>query len=296
MTRNCQSTRRNNRDFVRSDDVVGNILKCVIFFILCTRPTEGKFANDTTPRDFVDRCRRDCIIKRDVVVCGKYRVVRWLHEVVREKELSFGPFKVIRIPAVTRDSVLPDFPKPRDLRFGIAETLSFIKHIAEDLVTRRAIVYTFQPPPENSRGFANGPLIMDEDEMVSLQRGQPESSRLFKKKKSIILPILILLNLMKLKMMLIPIAFGVHMIKKLIVIGGLFVPGILSRLKICKVAQHPPTSYHVWANAAAEAPVDYPTGFGHDESGWAHRNDLNVGYPYPGYPSPAYAPAYYRQR
>ncbi|XP_015114438.1 uncharacterized protein LOC107039377 isoform X2 [Diachasma alloeum] len=249
--------KKNTRDVVRSDDVMDNILKCVIFFILCTRPTDGKFTNDTTPRDFVDRCRRDCVIKRDVVVCGKYRVVRWLHEVVREKEFSYGPFKVIRIPAVTRDSVLPDLPRPRDLKFGIGETLSFMKDVGEDLITRRAIVYTYQPPLENSRTFADGPIIMDEDEMVSLQRGQPESFRLFKKKKAIILPILILLNLMKLKMMLIPIIFGVHMIKKLIVIGGLFVPGFLSRLKICKVA--PPPSYQAWANAVAEPPVDYPT-------------------------------------
>ncbi|XP_063988534.1 uncharacterized protein LOC135168370 isoform X1 [Diachasmimorpha longicaudata] len=286
--------RKNTRD-VRSDDVTQNILKIVIFFILWTRPTNGKFTNDTTPRDFVDRCRRDCVIKRDFVVCGKYRVVRWLHEVVREKEFSYGPFKVIRIPAVTRDSVLPDLPRPRDLKFGIGETLSFVKNVGEDLITRRAILYTYQPPPENSRTFADGLLIVDEDEVPSLQRGQSESFRLFKKKKAIILPILILLNLMKLKLMLIPIIFGVHMIKKLIVIGGLFVPGFLSRLKICKIA--PPPSYQAWANAVAEPPVDYPTGFGHDEPGWSHRNDLTPGYGYHGYPAaPIYGPAYYRQR
>lgn len=87
-----------------------------------------------------------------------------------------------------------------------------------------------------------------------------DNSRLFhKKKKAIILPVLILLNLLKIKLILIPIFLGVHLIKKLIIIGGLFVPGFLSKLRICKVPHHGFTFPFHWGTAA-EAPVDYPSG------------------------------------
>jgi hypothetical protein len=266
--------------------------------ILCSKSSYAHFLNETTANDFVDRCRRDCIIKRDAVVCGKYRVVKWLHEVVREKELSYGPFKVIKIPAMTQDSVLPELPKSRDLKFGFAETLNFVRDVGEDLIKRRALVYTFVPAPSNARSFATGPIIVDEDELARMQRGETDNSRLFhKKKKAIILPILILLNLVKLKLLLIPILLGVHLIKKLIIIGGLFVPGILSKLKICKVPHHP-HPWHSWATAA-EAPVDYPTGYGHDDHGWSHRNDVLPGPGYGAYQGyQGYSPysQYYRQR
>lgn len=58
--------------------------------------------------------------------------------------------------------------------------------------------------------------------------------------------------------MLIPIFLGVHLIKKLIIIGGLFLPGLLSKLRICKVPQ-PSHPFHAWGTAG-ETPVDYPTG------------------------------------
>lgn len=89
--------------------------------------------------------------------------------------------------------------------------------------------------------------------------------RIFKKKKSIILPILILLNLIKLKLLILPIFLGVHFIKKLLVLGSLILPSVLAHLKICKVQQphayahkntHP---FHLWSSAA-EAPADYPSG------------------------------------
>ncbi|KAF7987592.1 hypothetical protein HCN44_003455 [Aphidius gifuensis] len=237
---------------------------------------------------------------RDVVGCGKYRVVKWLYEVVRKKELSYGPFRVIKIPATTQNPIFPEIPKTRDLKFLFGETLNFFRNIGDDFIRRRAVVYTFIPSSKNFRSFENGPLIVDEDELSSIQKGDSDDSgwRLFhKKKKSVILPVLILLNLLKLKLLIIPILFGVHLIKKLIIIGGLFVPGILSRLKICKVPHHH-HPYHAWATGA-DAPVDYPTGHGYDDVGWSHRNDLLPG---PGYSYPQnyqlqspYSP-YYRQR
>lgn len=83
--------------------------------------------------------------------------------------------------------------------------------------------------------------------------------RIFKKKKSIILPVLILLNLVKLKLLLLPIFLGVHFIKKLLVVGSLILPSVFAHLKICKV-QHPHAHpYQIWSTAA-DTSADYPTG------------------------------------
>lgn len=63
-----------------------NILNCIIFLLIFYSRYSYTIAMDDLPsNDFVERCRRDCIIKRDTVVCGKYRVVRWLHDAAREK-------------------------------------------------------------------------------------------------------------------------------------------------------------------------------------------------------------------
>ena len=86
--------------------------------------------------------------------------------------------------------------------------------------------------------------------------------RIFKKKKNIIFPILILLNLIKLKLLLLPIFLGVHFIKKLLVLGSLILPSVFAHLKICKV-QHPHAHhahpFHLWSTAA-DTTADYPTG------------------------------------
>nr|XP_031847374.1 uncharacterized protein LOC116433438 [Nomia melanderi] len=232
---------------------------------------------------FVERCRADCSLQKDFASCGKYRVVRWLHD-VREKEFSYGSFRVIRIPSMPSQTILPKLPQSRVFKSGAVEALNFVRDTVEDLLTKRAIVYTI----DNSvagRSFGRMPMIMDEDEITQLQsRAEThDDSRLLKKKKSVILPLLILLNLLKLKLLLLPIFLGVHFIKKLLVLGSLVLPSVLSHLKICKVPPHPQTyPYHNWATAA-EAPVDYPTGYGQEEA-WAHRND------YQGYPAAVYNP------
>ncbi|XP_074100323.1 uncharacterized protein LOC141528267 isoform X1 [Cotesia typhae] len=254
----------------------------------------AEYVNETISSDFVSRCRRDCVIKRDVVVCGKYRVARWLND-VREKDFSYGPIKFIRIPAVTEEPILPKVPAKKAYKFGVTETLNFLRDTVEEIIKRRALVYTFQPALSTGRSFSNAPIVLDEDELVQMQKGGKDNSRLFhKKKKAIILPVLILLNLLKIKLILIPIFLGVHLIKKLIIIGGLFVPGFLSKLRICKVPHHGFTFPFHWGTAA-EAPVDYPSGYGNEDPGWSHRNDIYPGLP--GYPAPYhYPPAYYRQR
>ncbi|XP_046818227.1 uncharacterized protein LOC124423903 isoform X2 [Vespa crabro] len=209
----------------------------------------------------LSRCRLDCSLQRDFASCGKYKVARWLNELVKEKEFTYGPFRIIRISSMQQESLLPKLPRSRAFKRNIFDTLDFLRENINDLLTKRVVVYTIENPT-NGRSFTSGPMIMDEDELQEIQ-GKKEAEgdwRIFKKKKSLILPLLILLNLFKLKLLLLPIFLGVHFIKKLLVLGSLIAPSILAHLKVCKVPTHPVYSYHTWATAA-EAPVDYPTGY-----------------------------------
>ncbi|XP_033339958.2 uncharacterized protein LOC117228359 [Megalopta genalis] len=243
-------------------------------------------AYDNSTSVFVERCRADCAMQRDFLSCGKFRVVRWLNSVVREKEFSYGPLRVVRIPSLPSQLILPKVPQSRVFKSGAIDALNFARDIVEDLLTKRAVVYTIDNAMAG-RSFGTMPMIMDEGEITLLQarKESDDDWRLFKKKKSVILPLLILLNLIKLKLLLLPVFLGVHFIKKLLVLGSLLLPSILSHLKICKVPQPQPHMYphQTWATAA-EAPVDYPTGYGQEEA-WAHRNDYQGHLGYPGYPA-----------
>ncbi|XP_054002551.1 uncharacterized protein LOC128889177 [Hylaeus anthracinus] len=258
----------------------------VLLVILCFPPrTVAMFDNSSST--FVERCRMDCSLQKDLVACGKYRVVRWLQDTVRDKEFGYGPFRIVRIPSMPSQTILPKVPQSRVFKSGAVEALNFLRDNIEDLLTKRAVVYTADNSP-GGRSFGTMPMIVDEDELKQMQSrksSQGDGKILFKKKKSVIVPILILLNLVKLKLLLLPIFLGVHFIKKLLVLASLILPSILAHLKICKVPPPHQQSYpyHTWATAA-EAPVDYPTGYGQEEA-WAHRNDYVGHVAYPGYPS-----------
>ena len=64
-----------------------SVLKCVIFVLLFTQGSCFQFSGNSS-RIFVERCRRDCVIQRDAVVCGRYKVVRWLQD-AKEKVCLF---------------------------------------------------------------------------------------------------------------------------------------------------------------------------------------------------------------
>ncbi|XP_033209650.1 uncharacterized protein LOC117168256 [Belonocnema kinseyi] len=252
---------------------ITSVLKCLLFVLLFTQGSSSKFFGNSSS-NFVERCRRDCAIQRDAVICGRYRVVRWLQD-AKEKEFSYGPFKLVRLPSLEDNSMFPKLPKVNETNNSLVATLSFVRDAAEDMLTKRALVYTVEPTT-GARSLSSGPIVVDEDEFSKMKLQKEGTKRLFKKKKMLLFPILILLKLLKLKLLILPIFLGVHFIKKMLVIGTLLIPSILSHLKICKVAPHYPAP-QAWATAA-EAPVDYPTGYGHDEAPWIHRNDIYSGH------------------
>lgn len=72
---------------------------------------------------------------------------------------------------------LPNLPRSRAFKNSITEVLSFIRDNVEDLLTKRAIVYTM----DNSaigRGFSSNLMVMDEDEVKKLQSKDEEGKKL----------------------------------------------------------------------------------------------------------------------
>ncbi|XP_029160736.1 uncharacterized protein LOC114932617 [Nylanderia fulva] len=247
----------------------------LILLIICSRRTHSWTFDNTTDL-FVQKCQMQCSLHKDFTTCGKYRVVRWLNTIVKEKEFNYGPFRIIRIPSIHKQSFLPYLPRSRAFKSSITETLNFVRDIIEDLLTKRAIVYTV----DNSavaRDFPSSLMLVDEDELAQMKDKEEEGDwRIFKKKKSIIFPILIILNLIKLKLLLLPIILGVHFIKKILVFGSILLSSILTHLKVCTVQnQSQQQSHPIQFISTAVESSDYPTGYGQDD--W-HRNDYQLGY------------------
>lgn len=69
---------------------------------------------------------------------------------------------------MSRQSILPKFPQSRVFKSDAIETLNFVRDVAEDLLTKRVVVYTI----DNSvaaRSFGSAPMIMDEEELGQMQ-------------------------------------------------------------------------------------------------------------------------------
>jgi hypothetical protein len=78
-----------------------------------------------------------------------------------------------------------------------------------------------------------------------------------KKKLALLLP---LLFFFKLKALLIPILLGVLFIKKLLILGAIVFPSLLSLVKLCK--PHHGHSYSGWSSGP-DVSAEYSSGYGH---------------------------------
>lgn len=45
--------------------------------------------NDTSPDVFIEHCRRECAIYKNMMACGKYKAIKWINNVVQEKVIGF---------------------------------------------------------------------------------------------------------------------------------------------------------------------------------------------------------------
>lgn len=78
-------------------------------------------------------------------------------------------------------SFLPVLPRSRGFRNGITETLDFVRNSIEDLVTKRAIVYTINNSA-TVRDFSSGLMLVDEDELDQLEHKKEEGNIFLSKK------------------------------------------------------------------------------------------------------------------
>lgn len=61
---------------------------CALFvIILCLSSSASShiFNSSSGNSTYVERCRADCAVHKDLISCGKFRVVRWLNDIAREK-------------------------------------------------------------------------------------------------------------------------------------------------------------------------------------------------------------------
>jgi len=74
-----------------------------------------------------------------------------------------------------KQSLLPRLPRSWILKNGVIEILSFIRNSVEDLLTKRAIVYTVDNTAgAASRSFASNLMLLDDDELKRLQEKKEE--------------------------------------------------------------------------------------------------------------------------
>ena len=52
--------------------------------------------NGTSTDAFIEECRQECALYRNVMSCGKYQAVRWINDVVQERVSYCGYVKSVR--------------------------------------------------------------------------------------------------------------------------------------------------------------------------------------------------------
>lgn len=70
---------------------------------------------------------------------------------------------------MSQQPVIPKLPESRVFKSGIMEALNFARDTAEDLIAKRAFVYTIDNTASSARSFAAMPMIVDEDQLVQMQ-------------------------------------------------------------------------------------------------------------------------------
>lgn len=86
------------------------------------------------------------------------------------QEYGVGPFKIIKIPSIQTERFLPEVSRKAG-GGSVAETMYFVREAAEELLTRRALVYTVEQPT-GARAFTSGLMIMDEDELNNARKAR----------------------------------------------------------------------------------------------------------------------------
>lgn len=76
-----------------------------------------------------------------------------------------------------KQSFLPNLPRSRKFKGGIVEVLNFVRDGIEDLLTKRAIVYTIDNSA-GGRSFPSALMVMDEDEIERIKDNKESEGKI----------------------------------------------------------------------------------------------------------------------
>nr|CAD7438368.1 unnamed protein product [Timema bartmani] len=207
-------------------------------------------ASEQIGDSYIDSAQKSCLLSKAKFSCTKFRALRYIHELTSpfENERNagsnfltngftlFGSVHLVSIPAsrsslqsgVLFEGLLDTNPGPGD-----TELMSFLKFTGREMQRFvRSYAVTMKVPVSpvtySERAFGGDlPRLIDLDEDA---RELKEEPRLKKKHLLLLIP----LGFLHMKLLILPILLIVLFIKKVIMIVILFLPTVLSWLRVCR--------------------------------------------------------------
>ncbi|XP_054288020.1 uncharacterized protein LOC129003747 [Macrosteles quadrilineatus] len=222
---------------------------------------------------FLETARAACLRQGHLLPCAKYKIANFVHRIASsQRSLDLGPLRLVSIPGgnSTQDELMARAAEyaPREpellrmFKYGVRQLDLFLNSHGLSL-------------PLDSAGA--GPYVVHDD---GTRVNTVEARGIHSKKKlALLFPLLVILKFGIIKAILVPILLGVLFIKKMIILGVMALPSILSVIKACKIV--PP--YHTAYHSAVYQPVEE---YGHDVTSYGGQG---YGYgSYGGYESGSY--------
>ncbi|XP_069679288.1 uncharacterized protein [Periplaneta americana] len=215
---------------------------------------------------YLDGAYKDCLIAKDMTTCIKYRALRYVHEMTSPFEesgrrgiMGHSEYRIgesLKLVALPPHSI-SEFEQPlfsesksRSSDSEFMKLFRFTLREVERFV--RSYALTINVPMAMSSGRSADdvatPRFIDSDFFSGTLK--EVASRDKKKTLMFLLP---LISFFHLKALLVPILLAVLFIKKLLVLGVVFLPSLLSLVKWCKPMHH----HHVPWYPEPEPPIDY---------------------------------------
>lgn len=75
------------------------------------------------------------------------------------------------------ENFLPELPRKQKIN-SITNSLNFVRDAFEELITKRAFVYTVQET-QGARSISNGIMVLDDDQLGQFQKSRANDGNLF---------------------------------------------------------------------------------------------------------------------
>ncbi|XP_067008003.2 uncharacterized protein [Anabrus simplex] len=210
---------------------------------------DSDFNNDSLYRNFssgdmyLDEAYDTCLQYRTSLKCAKYKALKYLYDITSPYQghndaiVLGNAVKLVTIPRKPSEPSSPLFPdsQPRSTDSELDKVFGFALRRMERFIMARAVSVDLPVATPGARGLdEDAPRLVDENQQLE------EEGRGKKKKLALLLPLALAF---KIKALLVPTLLGVLFIKKLLVLGAVLLPGLLSYVKYCR----PPPHHHTHA-------------------------------------------------